>query len=268
MSRTVLITGASTGIGYELAKCFAAGGDAVVLVARGEERLRQVAGELQGLAGSAPPPRVMASDLTKASAPDEIHAELRREGVAIDVLVNNAGFGSLGPFAGADLRAELDMIQVNCSAVAHLTRLFLPGMIERRAGGILNVASTASFQAGPFMATYYATKAFVLSFSEAIAEEVKEYNVTVSALCPGPTRTEFQARAGVSHSRLFGGGMMRVMDPASVAAAAYEGFRRGKRIIVPGLINKLGVHGTRLVPRSTAAKFAANLNRSKQASRD
>ena len=265
MPRTALITGASTGIGYELAKCFARDGHSLILVARGEDRLRRVASELQSLASTAPPPRVIAKDLTNASAPDEIHAEIQRDGVSIDVLVNNAGFGSLGPFAQSDVRSELHMIQVNCSAVAHLTRLFLPGMIERRAGGILNVASTASFQAGPFMATYYATKAFVLSFSEAIAEEVKEYNVTVSAVCPGPTTTEFQARAGVSHSRLFGGGMMRVMDPASVAAAAYEGFRRGKRIIVPGLMNKLGVQGTRLVPRRTAAKFAASLNRSKQA---
>src|SRR5437763_5216148 len=187
-----LITGASSGIGLDLAKLFAQGGHDLVLVARNEEGLRAVAADCEKSGVKAD---VLAKDLSNAKAAQEIFDELSARQVAVDVLVNNAGFGSHGPFVQTDLNHEVGMIQVNIVALIQLTRLFLPEMIQRKSGKIMNVASMAGFVAGPYMSVYYATKAFVLSHSIALAQEVKGSGVIVSALCPGPTKTDFQRRA-------------------------------------------------------------------------
>ncbi len=250
--QTALITGASGGIGWELARAFAAGGYDLVLVARSAGKLEQLAGELRGGHGLAV--RVLAKDLVKPGAPDEIFQELEGAGVAVDALVNNAGFATFGPFAGTDLASELEEIQLNVATLTHLTKKFLPGMLARRRGGVLNVASTAAFQPGPQMAVYYATKAYVLSFSEALAEELRGSGVTVTALCPGPTATGFQARAEMQDSGLFTG-PLKVMDAAAVARAGYEGFRKGRRIVIPGLVNKLGVQSVRVSPRALVTRL-------------
>ena len=250
--QTALVTGASGGIGWELARAFAAGGYDLVLVARSGGKLEELAGELRDRHGAAV--RVLAKDLTAAGAPDEIFQELESAGVAVDALVNNAGFATFGPFAETDLESEIEEIRLNVETPTHLTKRFLPGMLARRRGGVLNVASTAAFQPGPLMAVYYATKAYVLSFSEALAEELRGSGVTVTALCPGPTATGFQARAAMQDSGLFTG-PLKVMDAAAVARAGYEGFRAGKRIVIPGLINKLGVQSVRVSPRALVARL-------------
>jgi len=196
MSReTVLITGASSGIGLELARLFAADGSDLVLVARRRERLEELSHELEQSQGIAA--EVLVEDLASAAAPQAIFDRLQSEGRTIDVLVNNAGFGAVGPVVEIGLGRQLEMLQVNVVALAHLTMLFLPGMLQRGRGGVLNVGSTAAFQPGPYMAMYYASKAFVLSFSEALAEELRGTPVRVCCLCPGPTRTEFAAAAHI-----------------------------------------------------------------------
>jgi short-subunit dehydrogenase len=250
--QTALVTGASGGIGRELARAFAAGGYDLVLVARSEGKLEELAGELRSRRGIGV--RVLAKDLAEPGSPDEIFQELEGAGVDVDVLVNNAGFATFGPFAETDLASELEEIQLNVVAPTHLTKRFLPWMLARRRGGVLNVASSAAFQPGPLMAVYYATKAYVLSFSEALAEELRGSGVTVTALCPGPTATGFQARAEMQGSGLFTG-PLKVMDAAAVARAGYEGFRAGKRIVIPGLINKLGVQSVRISPRALTTRI-------------
>ena len=254
-AETALITGASAGIGWELARLFAADKSNLVLVARRRERLEELAAELRKQHGVEV--HVVAADLGRADAPQAIVDQLTRDGVAIDVLVNNAGFGALGPVAELDVQRQMEMIQVNVAALTHLTRLLLPGMIERRRGGILNVASTAGFQAGPFMAVYYATKAYVISFSEALADELAASGVTVSCLCPGPTLTEFAATARM-------GNALDVQTAnhdrrSRSARAGYRGFRRGKLLVVPGWFNYLGSMGVRFVPRSMARANARRL---------
>src|SRR5919201_510439 len=191
--KTALITGASSGIGYELTQLFARDGYDLVLLARSQARLAQVADDLQHRYGVAV--RVLAYDLAQPTAPTQIVAQLQQEDLAIEALVNNAGFATYGPFVATDLATELEMIQVNVVALTQLTKLLLPGMLQRRSGRILNVASTAAFQPGPLTAVYSATKAYVLSFSEALANEVRGSGVRVTALCPGPTRSGFQRRA-------------------------------------------------------------------------
>jgi len=254
--QTALITGASGGIGLELARLFAAGGYDLVLVARSAGRLEELAGELRSRHGVTA--QVLAKDLAAPESPEEIFRELEAAGVAVDVLVNNAGFATFGPFAETDLGQELEELQLNVVTLTHLTKRFLPGMLARRRGGVLNVASTAGFQPGPWMAVYYATKAYVISFSEALAEELSGTGLTVSVLCPGPTQTEFQRRAGMEESKLFSG-LLQVADAASVARAGYEGFRAGKRVVIPGLINKIGVQSIRATPRALAAKVVKKM---------
>ena len=251
----VLVTGASSGIGYELARRFARDGHDLVLVARGRERLEELAGELGGPAGVAVKPIV--KDLARPGAAGEIFAELRRESIPIGILVNCAGFGVYGPFVDTDLTAELEMMQLNMVALTELTKLAVREM--RRAGGgrILNVASTAAFQPGPRMAVYYATKAFVLSFSEAVAAELSGTGVKVSTLCPGPTRTGFGRRAGMEGARLF---RARVMDAASVADAGYRGLQSGRTLIIPGLRNKLFALAARFGPRTLVIAVARRMN--------
>jgi short-subunit dehydrogenase len=253
--QTALITGASGGIGLELARRFAAGGYDLVLVARSTARLEELAGELRKHGGAV---LVLAKDLAKPESPEEVFRELEAAGVAVDVLVNNAGFATYGPFVETDLGRELEELQLNVVTLTHLTKKLLPGMLARRRGGVLNLASTAGFQPGPLMAVYYATKAYVISFSEALAEELSGTGVAVSVLCPGPTATGFQKRAGMEASKLFSG-MLQVADAAAVARAGYEGFRAGKRIVIPGLINKVGVQSIRVSPRALITKMVKRM---------
>jgi hypothetical protein len=254
---TALITGASVGIGRELARIFAENGHDLVLVARNVEQLQQVAAECESLGKVKA--RVLQKDLSLPNAATQIFDELKRDGVVVDTLVNNAGFGNYGPFAEVDLDADLRLLQVNIVALTALTKLFLRQMLARRSGRIMNVASMAAFQAGPLMSTYYASKAYVLHFSEAIANECSGKGVVVSALCPGPVRTEFQARAGIGGSRLFKG--KASMDARTVALAGYRGLMRGKRIVAPGISNKLLLHTSGLVPRRLATFIAGRLNK-------
>jgi short-subunit dehydrogenase len=256
MNPTVLITGASGGIGEELARLFAAHRHDLVLVARSVDKLQSLSGELARAYGIQS--RALAADLADPSAPPRIFETLQQQGVAIDVLVNNAGFGASGAYAEIDYDVEARMIQVNVAALTHLTRLFLPGMLTRRNGKILNMASTAAYVPGPFMAVYYASKAFVLSFSEALAEETQGTGVTVTALIPGPTETNFAAAAGNQDSRLFRTGT--VMSAAVVARVGYDALMAGKRVVIAGVSNKLTVFSTRLAPRTMLAKITRKLN--------
>lgn len=242
--RTALITGASSGIGLELAKGFARDGYHLLLVARNVAALDALAGELRQTFGVSVV--TLPKDLSLRDTPSEIFEQLTQASIAVDVLVNNAGFGTHGAFANADLTEQLDMMQVNMAALTHLTRLCLPGMLARRRGKILNIASTAAFQPGPLMAVYYATKAYVLSFSEALANELRGSGVTVTVLCPGPTQTNFQQRAGVAHIRVMS---RRVMDARTVAEAGYRGLMRGKFLVIPGWRNRLLVNAVRWLPR-------------------
>ncbi len=252
--QTVLITGASSGIGLALARVFASNEYNLVLVARNKDQLEKVAAELHQT--SMIDVTVLAKDLSDPKAPDEIFQELEKKNITVDVLVNNAGFGTSGPFVHSEVKSELSEIQVNVTALTLLTRLFLPQMVQRKRGRILNVASTAAFQPGPFMAVYYATKAFVLFFSEALAEELEGKGVTVSCLCPGPTDTGFQGRAKVADLKLF----QNVQLTAEfVARKAYEGLMRGKRIIIPGFKYKAGALAVRFLPRKLVTKYVRRI---------
>lgn len=248
MSKTALITGASSGIGYELAKLFARDHTNLILVARDEARLKHIAAELEASAGISV--MVIPADLSRTVAPAEVYHETLRAEIFVDYLVNNAGFGVGGAFTDTDFQAELDMIQVNVTSLVYLTKIYLQHMRKRGSGGILNVASTAAFQPGPLMAIYYSTKAFVLSFTEAIANELAGTGITVTALCPGPTATDFQRRAKLEHVRLMKSGLLPMMTAAEVAEIGYRGFLSGKVIVIPGMINKIGVQSVRISPRS------------------
>ena len=239
-----LITGASEGIGYELARCFAKDQHDLVLVARGEERLKSVAADISAIYGVRV--RYIVQDLSVSDGARQIFSEVQKEGVPIDFLVNSAGVGTYGFFAETDIERELRMMQLNMNAVTILTKLVLPEMLKRHQGRILNVASLAAFQPGPLMAVYYATKAYVLSFSEALANELQGSGITVSVLCPGPTWSVFQRSAGMEYSKLFQHGVMKASD---VAEIAYQKFMRGKTTIIPGFRNKLFAMSVRLGPR-------------------
>lgn len=251
---TALITGPSSGIGLELARLIAADGIDLILVARREERLREIAEEFRRLFDV----RVdlLVKDLSVAEAPEEIQHWCIGEGRQVDVLVNNAGFGFRDDFLEIPLEKQLDMIRVNVAALTALTHLFLPGMIDRGSGGVLNVASTAGFQPGPHMATYYASKAYVLHFTEALYEELRGTGVRVTCLAPGPTRTEFGEKSDMNRTHLFKHASM----PADrVARAGFDAFKRGKPLIVPGVTNRLGVLMSRLLPRFLTRKIIARL---------
>ncbi len=254
--KTALVTGASAGLGLEYARLFAADGHDVVLVARRRDKLDELAAALAKDHGSKV--TVIAADLQDAGTPARIFAEVKAAGIEIEFLVNNAGFGSNGAFVELATDRELGMIDVNVRALVHLTRLFLPAMVERKRGRVLNIGSTAAFVAGPFMATYYASKAFVVSFTEALAHELKGTGVTATVSCPGATATEFAAVAGNDRSSLFKGG---VADSASVARHGYRAMHAGKVIAIPGAKNKLTVQSVRFSPRSLARSLAARLNR-------
>lgn len=246
-----LVTGASSGIGLELARQLAEGGHDLVLVARGEARLRELADELRGAHGATS--HVVALDLADPSAARALAERLERDGLAVDVLVNNAGFASFGPFVQAELDNELRMIQVNVAALTALTHRVLPGMVARGRGRVLNVASTAAFQPGPLMAVYYATKAFVLSLSEALAEELAGTGVSVTALCPGPTESGFQSRAKMEESKLVKG--KRLMGSPEVARAGLAALWRGQRVVIPGVQNKVMAQSVRFLPRVAVTRI-------------
>lgn len=252
---STLITGASSGIGYELAKRFARDRHDLVLVARSRARLAEIAEELSGATGVAV--KVIPKDLSRAGAAQEVFDELRHESISVTVLVNCAGFGTWGLFAEDDAAVDQEMMQLNMVALTQLTSLAVREMLGRRNGRILNVASTAAFQPGPRMAVYYATKAYVLSFSEALANELSGTGVTVSTLCPGPTRTAFGERAKMAGTRVF---RMGAMDAATVAAAGYRGLMKGRAVIVPGLLNRLLVQSVRLSPRRLVTAVVRFLN--------
>lgn len=246
MHKTVLITGASGGIGYELAEIFAREGYDLVLVARSADKLAAAKNDLEARYPISV--EVLIKDLSLKNAPEEIYQALADSSEHIDILVNNAGVGDFGAFAQSDLDRQDNMIQINIMALMHLTRLFLAPMLEKGAGKILNVASTAAFQPGPMMSVYYATKAFVLSFSEALAKELEGSGVTVTTLCPGPTETGFVAAASLENSKLFQN--MKVATAEEVAACGYKALMKGKPVAVQGFLNNMQVFGIRFAPRS------------------
>lgn len=255
--RTALITGASSGIGYELARLFARDGYNLVLVARNAARLDEIADEFRSRYGVEV--KVLAKDLAHPGVPQEIFDALQATGCEFEALVNNAGFGTYGPFAKANPQEELEMLQVNIVALTQLTQLFLPAMIARRRGKILNVASTAAFLPGPLMAIYYATKAYVLSFSEALTNELAGSGVTVTAFCPGATRTGFQERAAMQESRLAQG---IFMDAPTVARIGYRGLIRHQSVVIPGAHNKLLALVIRLLPRQWVTRLVRYMQES------
>jgi short-subunit dehydrogenase len=249
-----LVTGASSGIGRELAVLLARDGHDLALVARREAELNDLATMLKEKYGAES--RVLPADLAEPGAATDLVERLG--GATVDVLVNNAGFGGHGRFVELSRESDLGQIAVNVAALTDLTKLVVPGMVARGRGRVLNVGSTAAFQPGPFMAVYYATKAYVLSFSEALAEELRGTGVTVTCLCPGVTVTEFQKTAGVEDIPLTKGPL--AMSAADVAAAGYRGMKRGKRLVIPGVHNKIGAQSVRFTPRGVILKVVKRLH--------
>jgi short-subunit dehydrogenase len=246
MTKVALITGASAGLGVEFARQLSKRGHRLVLAARRKDQLESLAEEL----GNA---RAVAIDLSKPGASAALVADIEAAGEQVDLLVNNAGFGLIGGFAQLDAERQREMIDLNVGTLTDLCRAFAPPMVARKSGAILNVASTAAFQPGPKMAVYFATKAFVLSFTEALHEELKPHGVNVSALCPGPTRTEFGEVAGFGGNGMFD----RVaMEAPEVVRAGLDGLDKNKAVVVPGLMNKIGATSTRFAPRSVVRKIA------------
>lgn len=248
-----LITGASAGLGVEFARQLSARGKRLILVARRKDRLDALASELENA-------RAVEADLSLPGAADRLMAEIAASGEHVDLLVNNAGFGLAGRFAKLDAKRQRQMIDLNCGALVELAHAVLPSMIDRKSGEILNVASTAAFQPGPGMAVYFATKAFVLSFSEAMHEEVKKDGVIVSALCPGPTATEFGEVAGWKpagpSAKIF---VDMAADSASVVRAGLDGLEKGRAIVIPGAMNKATAQAHRFFPRSWVRKAAGSI---------
>jgi len=249
-----LVSGASSGIGWAFARELAAAGAHLVLTARRKQRLQKLRGELRSAHGVEI--EVLAADLGEPNAPQEIFAFTEERGISVDLLINNAGVGSYGEFGSSDVALELGIVEVNCRAVVHLTRLYLPGMVERRSGGILIVSSTAAYQAVPYMATYAASKAFDLLFAEALAREVERYGVRVCALCPGPTASEFQKVAGVPDEIVVN------LEPAEgVARVGLRALAAGEHSVISGFLNRVGVEVQRIAPRRLVTSAAERLFR-------
>jgi short-subunit dehydrogenase len=255
---TALITGASAGLGAHFALALAKQGRDLILVARREDRLEQLADLVRERYGVTA--HVIAADLAKRNAVAKLAEAVAGQGLTVDTLVNNAGFGARGAFAELDRAAQARMIDVNCGALVELCHVFLPAMLERRSGAILNVASTAAFQPGPWMAVYYASKAFVLSFSEALHEEVKDQGVRVTALCPGPTRTEFADVAGAADSDLF---RRLAGSPEKVVADGLKALQANRAVAVSGAANKTMAASIRLTPRGLARRIAGSLQKTR-----
>ena len=251
MSQYTLITGASSGIGYEFAKVFAERGHHLVLVARSREVLETLAAELHK--NFKVNVHVVTADLSSDEECMKVFQICQESGWSVENLVNNAGLGDNEAFALSDWKKQDQQIRLNIHALVRLTHLFLPDMVKLKTGGVLNVASTAAFQAGPYMAVYYATKAFVLSFTEALGEELRGTGVHVTALCPGPTESKFQKVAGLDDAELFK--YLHVPTSRSVAEYGYKSFRLGKRVAIHGLMNKLGVQLLRISPRALVVRI-------------
>ncbi len=249
-----LITGASAGIGWALAEQLAAGGTHLILTARRRERLEALAEKLSKQHGVRI--EVFPADLTLPDAPEHLFAFTEKQRIAVDLLVNNAGFGMYGPFPSSDCSRQVEMVQLNVTAVVTLTHLYVPGMIERRRGDILIVSSIAAFQGVPYLTTYAATKAFDLLFAEALAEEVRRYGIRVCALCPGSTVTEFQEVAGEPHRLI-----RHAETAAQVARVGLEALARGRSYAISGVANYLLTHAQRLVPRQFVTRMAAKITR-------
>lgn len=246
MKKVALVTGASAGLGVEFARQLSKRRHRLVLVARRKDRIEGLAKEL----GNA---RAVAIDLSKKDSAAKLMADLAANGETVDLLVNNAGFGLIGRFAKLDAKRLRQMIDLNVGTLTDLCRAVAPAMIERKSGGIINVASTAAFQPGPSMAVYFATKAFVLSLSEALHEELKPHGIHVSCLCPGPTRTEFGEVAGFGGNRMFD---RIAMDSGPVVKAGLKGLDKNDAVVVPGLLNRIVATSTRFAPRPVARKIA------------
>jgi uncharacterized protein len=249
-----LVTGASAGIGVALATQLAAHGAHLVLTARRRDRLEELSRKLK--AAHSIQTEVFVANLAKPDAPEEIYAFTKQKGIAIDLLINNAGFGQYGELTQVETQRLVDMVQVNCTAVVHLTRLFLPDMVARRQGDVLILASTASFQAVPYISTYAATKAFDLLFAEGLAEEMKPHGIRVCALCPGSTESEFHAVAGQEQFT-----SKHQETAEKVARTGLQALAAGKSYVISGLGNYLGAQSQRIVPRRTVTRIAAKMFR-------
>lgn len=260
MAKTVLITGASSGFGAQFAKLFAKDGYNLVLTARSTDRLNAIKHSLEGEYGV--DVTVITKDLSCPHAADEIFAFTQHSGIDIDVLVNNAGFGILGQFAASDLSKQQEMINLNVLSLTKLTHLYLPHMLQQKYGRILNVASIAAFAPGPLMATYYASKAYVLSFSDALATELKGTGVTVTALCPGPVNTGFANAVGFKNNIMFSG--RADGKAAQVSRCGYNAMNKGKTIALPDMLCRMGAFGVRLVPRGVAKQFIYKMQSSRK----
>lgn len=255
MSKTVLITGATSGLGYEFVKMFSNDGYKMVLVARDQSKLEDIQQTYTNNNIT-----IIPLDLTTEEAAKTVFDHVQKMDIEIDVLVNNAGFGLLGTFDELEIGRQRLMIQLNITALTELTYYFLNQMKKRNTGKILNVASLAAFQPGPFMAVYYATKAYVVSFSEALVEELTGTNITVTTLCPGPTQTNFGFVAKVENTKMF----KRAMPAAKVAEEGYRSLIKGERVVVTGWMNKLGAIAAKVLPRRLAAKAAKYVAQEKQ----
>jgi short-subunit dehydrogenase len=257
---TALITGASNGIGLELAKIHASKGDNLVLVARNKQKLDELKHELE----SAHNIKVytIGKDLSLPNAAKDVYDETKRQNISIDYLINNAGFGDFGMFAETDWNKELQMINLNITALTHFTKLYLQDMVKHGNGKIMNVASTAAFQPGPTMAVYFATKAYVLSFSEAVNNEVSDKGITVTALCPGPTESGFQAAAALEDSKLFKG--KNIPSSKTVAEYGYRAMMSGKTVAIHGLVNSILANFVRIMPRALVVKVTRKMQEKAQ----
>lgn len=251
MNKTALITGASGGIGLELAKEHAKYGGDLVLVARSKEKLEQIKQEIEK--NFSVSVKIIVKDLSHPNSAQEVYDEIVKSNIIIDYLINNAGFGTYGLFMDSDLQKQEEMINLNILTLVKLTRLFLPLMLERQFGKIMNVASTAAFQPGPTMAVYYASKAFVLHFSEALSNELIGKGITVTAFCPGATQSGFQEAAAMQESRLVRG--RKLSSSAEIAQSGYSAMLKGKVVAIPGLLNKFGAWSVRFAPRGLVVKL-------------
>lgn len=254
MSKTALVTGASEGIGYEFCQLLAKDGYSVVLTARNQQRLEQRAAELQKYNIETV---VIAEDLSKVDACKNLFRQLQEKNIEIDILINNAGFATFGMYSTTSLETETQLLQVNVVALTQLTKLFLPAMLKKGAGKIMNVGSMAGFVPGPGMAVYYASKAYVMSFSEALANELAGTGVNVTLLCPGPTTTEFQARAGMADSKLFK--LVKPMTALAVAEEGYRGMMRSESIVITGAINQISAAITKFIPRKAVTAMVRRI---------
>jgi short-subunit dehydrogenase len=255
-----LVTGASTGIGNEFSRLLAQDGYNLVLIARNEEKLKKLSTELEEKYNIFA--KVIVKDLSFPNSPLEIFKETKEQELNISVLINNAGYGSFGEFFDSKIENEINMLQVNVLSLTYLTYLYGREMIKLGGGKILNVASTAAFQPGPLMAVYYASKAYVLHFSEALSNELGNKGIIVTTLCPGPTRTNFQERADMEESKLING--RQIMDAAFVAYEGYKGMKAGRTLVIPGIQNKVMSFGVKFLPRRIVTKLVRSIQESRQ----